>query len=453
MKTICFAGAVVVAFNFCGQAQDLDGKFKDLQKVGEGFAAATALGSGSESLRAVADEYRDFSNNFSSLQSYVQNGNYDQAILTLKRWMARTKNEQIRKALDEILKALQKEQETRQTALAAKVDKALSEAAKAIATARTTDEVAKVQIGLEELRDFDLNNGERSTRRLMDQINRAIQFISNWQMMLLDEESGNYRSALQTLNNLRRNPSSYRLLDSKALAAKADFLFEKSLASGSSEEGTSTIAKLIAKEMAALKSPADAAAVADRLEALRQATSGQDNQAIYQVKNQLDRLAEMDDDFRSGAYARVISAQATRSSRNPYTPQIEGLADQLRIRAVAAANNLPDLGTPNEKEGFSTFIRRRALEAFEKKDWPRLYTLLSVYSSVSGGGCAKTEDIKQGIRAFLAAQQLEQAGQFRAAVARYTDCIAEVGKMVPREEAAAALAKIRTEHPEAFEVK
>jgi len=48
---------------------------------------------------------------------------------------------------------------------------------------------------------------------------------------------------------------------------------------------------------------------------------------------------------------------------------------------------------------------------------------------------------------------LEQAGQFRAAVARYTDCIAEVGKMVPREEAAAALAKIRTEHPEAFEVK
>jgi len=84
----------------------------------------------------------------------------------------------------------------------------------------------------------------------------------------------------------------------------------------------------------------------------------------------------------------------------------------LRIEAVAKANDLPDLGAPSEGEGFASFIRRKAVAAFEKKDWETLFTLLSVYSQVSGGGCARTNDMKQGVAAFLAGQQLEKAGQF-----------------------------------------
>lgn len=454
MKTLCFAGVVLLTFNLCGQAQDLDGKMQSLQKVGEEFAAASSMSSGSDSLRAIASEYRDFGNNFSSLQSYIQNGNYDQGIQTLKRWLARTKNEQIKKSLTEILQSLEKEQGVRQDAMSAQVDKLLSEAAKTIAAAKTPDEAAKVQIELEEFRDFDLNNsGDRSSRKLSNRMNRAIQFINNWQQVLMAEEMGDFRSALQSLDNLRRNPSSYQLLDSKALTTKHEALLDRVMNSAASDEKTSPVGRLITQTMDKLKSPGDAAAAATALEVLSRVASGSDNQLANQVQNQLNRLAEMNDNFVSGAYARVINTQNSNSSRNAYTAQIEILADQLRIQAVAAANDLPDLGTPKKNEGFSSFIRRLAVEAYEKKDWPRLYTFLSVYSSVSGGGCARTGHMKDGVEAFLAAQQLKQAGQFRYAVVQYSDCISEIGQLVPREEAAAALVKLRADHPEAFEAK
>lgn len=454
MKALCLAGVVLLTANVCGQAQDLDGKMQGLQKVGEEFAAASAMGSGSDSLRVIAEEYREFSSNFSSLQSYVQNGNYEQGIQTLKQWLARTKNEQIKKSLTGILQALEKEQEARRAALAAQADQILAEAARAVAAAKTPDEAARVQIRLEEFRDFDLNQrGDRSSRVLSNRANRAIQFVNNWQQVLAAEEMGDFRSALQSLDFLRRNPTSYQLLDSKALAAKYEFLLERALQAAMTNEPPSPFGRVISQTMEKVKSPADAAAAAATLETLTRVASGSDNQLANQVQNQLDRLADMNDNFVSGAYARVINVPNDNFSRNAYSPRIEALADQLRIRAVAAANDLPDLGTSKEGEGFSSFIRRLAVEAFEKKDWPRLYTLLSVYSSVSGGGCARTSHMKDGVEAFLAAQQLEQAGQFRDAVRHYSDCLSEIGNLVPREEAAAALVKLRGAHPEAFEAR
>jgi hypothetical protein len=80
--------ALALLFPFTLLGQDLDSKLRSLQKVGEEFAAASAMGPASGSLRALADECRDFSNNFSSLQSCVQDGNYDQSTRVLQRWLA-----------------------------------------------------------------------------------------------------------------------------------------------------------------------------------------------------------------------------------------------------------------------------------------------------------------------------------------------------------------------------
>lgn len=428
-------------------AQDLDTKLQNLQKVGEEFAAASAISSGSGSLRAIADEYRDFSNNFSSLQSYARNGDYEQSIRTLQRWLSRTKNEQIKAALTDLLNAMQKEKEARDAKMSALVDDILENASKQLASAKTPEDVAKVQIQLEEFRDFELNTGGRSNQIFNNRINRAVNFTNYWQQVLTAEQIGDFGSALQSLNNLRQTVP---LLDAEVVSSKYKTLLEALTNAGEPRKASSPVTKVIRQTMEKVKSPADATAAAAMMGDLASFTSGSDHRLAYAVQNSLNELARLNNDFESGAYARVISSSGGNSYFTPYTQQIETLKESLRRKAVEAANELPGLGNPKEGEAFPSFIRRMAVEAFEKKDWQRLYTLLSVYSTITGGGCAHTDNMKAGVAAFLAGGQLEQAGQFGDAVARYSASVAQIGKLVPREEAAAALARLRKEHPEAF---
>ena len=430
--------------------QDLDAKLQNLQKVGEEFAAASAMGSASEPLRAIAGEYRDFSSNFSSLQSYMQDGNYEQSIRIIQRWLARTKNEQVKAALTDLLAAMKKEKEARDAKTSARVDEILKSASRQLASAQSPEQSANVQIQLEEFRDFELNTGDRSSRILNDRISRAINFLSNWQQVLVSEEAGDLSSALQALSNLRRNSSSNPLLDSEAVSEKYQTLLAALMKQNEPRKDPTPIARIIAQTMEKVKSPADAEAAAMLMASLSSFTSGDENRLANSLQSNLSDLVRLNNDFESGAYARVISGSGGSSYFTPYTQQIEKLKESLRRKAVEAANDLPGLGSPKEGEGFSSFIRRMAVEAFEKKDWERLYTLLSVYSSVTGGGCARTADMKEGVAAFLAAQQLEQAGQFGDAVASYSVAVAQLGKLVPRAESAAALARLRKDHPEAF---
>ena len=108
------------------------------------------------------------------------------------------------------------------------------------------------------------------------------------------------------------------------------------------------------------------------------------------------------------------------------------------------------MGTPKDDETVPTFIKRKANEAFAAKNWEDLYTFLSVYSTLTGGGCTRTQGMQDGVAAYLSAQQLEAAGQFGNAVEAYSKCVAQLGKLVPRQEAQEALQRLRRDHPDAF---
>jgi hypothetical protein len=129
---------------------------------------------------------------------------------------------------------------------------------------------------------------------------------------------------------------------------------------------------------------------------------------------------------------------------------LEDMRLNLKIRAIEAANKLESLGQPEKGEGLGAFLRRCAKKAHEKKDWPRLQILLAVYYNATGGGCARNENMQEGVRAYLAAGQLEKAGLYRDAVRQYTLCITQLGTFVPGAEATEALNRLRKEHPEAF---
>ena len=58
--------------------------------------------------------------------------------------------------------------------------------------------------------------------------------------------------------------------------------------------------------------------------------------------------------------------------------------------------------------------------------------------------------MQEGVRAYVAGLQLEQAGQFGDAAASYSLCIAQLGPFVPRAEATEALQRLTKDHPEAI---
>lgn len=413
-------------------------------------AAAAAMGTASESLRAMAGEYRDFSSNFGSLQSYMEEGHFDQALLLLQRWLDRTKNAQVKIALTELLEALKKQKEERDARMAARMEEMLKTAATGAAAAETPEKLASIQIRLEEFRDFELNTSDRKSRLLHERLNRAINFLGNWQQVLLAEQSGDFSSALQSLGNLRRNTSSFQLLDSAVMASKYKALLEKLRTADATKKDSSPIFQAIGEIMAGVKSPADASKAASAVSELISFTSGNENRLASALHGNLQELARLNADFESGAYARVIGTWGSGYPETPYTQKIEAMREALRIRAVVVANDLPELGRPEKGENFTSYVRRLSVAAYEKKDWERLHTLLGVYFLLTGGRCTWTSDMKEGVGAYLSGKQLEDAGQFKEAAAQYIRCIAQLGPLVPRAEAAAAASSLQKNHPEAF---
>lgn len=432
---------VVLALVPPAVAQNVNEQLSDLKKAGEEFAAAASIGAGNASLQGVAAEYREFSNNYSSLESYISNGNHEEAIRTLRRWISRTKNEQLKKSLQVLQASLEKDQEARlakvNTDLAALI-KATNES---LATTNSVEDVAGLREKLEAFRDTELSQGGRSLRSQQDRINRAVNLLESWQRILIAENSGEPAEALRYLRDLRNNSYSAGLLDEKTIAAKTNALLSQVLAQAD-KGGESPLRKAVLSAIEKIKTPADAQRALIILRKLQQATVYEDAQLTSQAQNSITQYLRMNRDFEAGAYARVIG-HVSSDYEFEFGDRIEALKNDLRAKSAALSNDLADLGEPKAGESFGAFIRRKAEDAYKAKNWPDLFALLSVYTSATGGGCSRTQGMQEGVRAYIAGQQLEKAGQFKDAATSYSLCIAQVGPLVPREEAAAALERLK----------
>lgn len=440
MKALLLFAAVALASP--AWAQDMNEQLVGLRRAGDEFAEAAALNSKSPALQSMAAEYREFSNNYSSLEFYVSNGNYEEAIRTLRRWEARTKNDQIKETLKQLLANLEKEQEKRTAKLTAELDALLKLATEKLATSKSPKDLQEIQQQLQDFRDYDLGSGGRSTRGLQERVSRAANFLENWQQILAAEKSGDLGEAVQNLRNLRQNFYAAGFADDKVLNAKMESLLNLIFTQEDKTSPLSPVSKAIIMTLEKIKNPEDAVKAQVMLRRLSSITSSsEESQLCNQAQNSVGQYLRMAQDYQSGAFARVISASNDYDFN--YNKNIEALKAALRANAAAAANDVKDLGTPKEGESFAAFVRRKAGEAYQAKDWPDLFALLSVYSSATGGGCSRTQGMQDGVRAYLAGQQLEQAGQYKDAAASYSLCIAQVGPLVPRAEATEALNKMK----------
>lgn len=429
-------------------AQTLQEQMDEIRRSSEALSTSSVNAASPGSLQAIANEYRDFSSNLSTIESYVQNGNLDEAIRNLRRWLSRTKNEQVKNSLESLLKGLQDEQKKLFARQSEALDELLKKARTVIAENKPVDSVIAVREEIEEFRDLEVYNGGRASRRLQYRVDNAINFLNGWQRFVIAESNGANSEALSQLRNLREGSYGVPLADEATIKNRAEEIIARIASGTGKQENSSAVAKALTAIVDQIKTPADAMQAAETTRRLNAVGNWDNTQIVNNLTNALSQLAKINQDFEDGLYGRVLSASWT-DYRTPFAAKLDPLVNQLRIQSAIRANDLPDLGPIKEGEGFGTFLRRAARESFDKKDWPTLFALLSVYANTTGG-CSRTQGMQEGVRAFIAASQLEQASQWGDAIRLYTQCVAQIGPFVPRAEAAAALARLKESHPDVF---
>ncbi|MFZ0616873.1 MAG: hypothetical protein WAN16_10570 [Chthoniobacterales bacterium] len=444
----------------------IPGTINQLQKIGQDFAQAAQLsgslgvGGTSKELKELADEYRDYSNSFASLNSYVQNGNYEEAVATIRRWMRRTHNKQVQQSLTTLLEALQAQRKKKVEEITKAIDEAIAKASSSLRKATTPDQVETIRVDLEDLRADLLGSGGRDLQRLSNRIQRAVSLLENWRQLLCAENDGDLQQALSYLNQIRQNHSTEGLISQKEISDRYSALFEKQLKQNPEQESDSPILGAAAEIMGNVKSGKDAQEAAIKMARLLRLVQerGYGNityiptiNALTQRLNYIDLLQSRLDEK---AFQQVVE---TTYNEAIYTYPRGGRSQPLKldearmsliindqkITAIEALYPNANLGKPNAGETLPVFLNAKAQEAYESKNWPVLYQRLQALTSVGGG------NLQQGIRSYISGGQLEKAGLYREAIRQYAACIEQTGPFVPREEAAAAVVQILKEHPEA----
>lgn len=428
----------------------------ELQKIGQDFAQAAQLsgslgGAGrSKALQELADEYRDYSNSFSSLNSYVQNGNYEEAIATIRRWMPRTHNKQVKQSLTTLLEALQAQRKKKVEEITKTIDDAMTKASEGLLKATTPDQVETIRTDLEDLRNDLLGSGGRDLQRVSNRVQRAVNFLENWRQMLGAENDGDLVQALAYLNQIRRNYRTEGLVSQKEISDRYLALLEKQLKETSETAYDSPILKAAASIIENVKSAKDAKAAACRMSQLLriQQMGGGDGDystinALTQRLNYIDRLQSLLD---QKAFQQVIESsypwgESSQPGKIDGGAHLNAIIAEQKCAALEALYPEAILEKPKAGENLPVFLHAKARESYDSKNWPVLYLRLQALASVGGG------NFQQGVRAYIAGSQLEKAGLYRDALRQYAACIEQTGNFVPREEAAAAVAQILKEHP------
>jgi hypothetical protein len=441
------------------QADPISAPISQLQKIGQDFAQASQLsgslgvGNSSKELKELADEYRDYSNSFASLNSYVQNGNYEEAVATIRRWMRRTHNKQVQQSLATLLEALQSQRKKKVEVITKAIDEAMTKASAALRKATTADQAETIRIDLEDLRNDLLGSGGRDLQRLSNRIQRAVNFVESWKQMLGAENDGNFAEAVSYLNKIQRN-SNYKaegFFSQKEISDRSLALIEKQLKEISDPKPDSPVMKAASEIMGSVKSGKDAQEAAIKMARLQRIAGGGDSrdfQTINTLSQRLSYLARLQSLLDQKAYQQALDTGCPWG--DPVPPE---KSDEARLNSIIAEQKLmaieaiypnANLGTPKNGESLPVFLKAKAQESCQAKDWPVLYQRLQALASTGGG------NLQQGVRAYISGTQLEKAGLYREAIRQYAVCIEQTGNFVPREEATAAAGRILKEHPDAY---
>lgn len=315
--------------------------------------------------------------------------------------------------------------------------KKLDQIAAAIRTASNLTDLQNLQAQLEEV--YQLIQNSRSLYGLQMRVSRARTSLQTWMAMLMAEAEGDVRTALEHLRQIQE--ASYRdanLFPAEMIVARHDALLKKLNDEGSPQDAE------VARLLASIRQPSDFAPVRERVDMLRMtalsATTRRDFDALVM---DLDRLIALHQLVDAGRIDPVWTGTNALDSwqRHRWSDAIMRLRDDVTRRAIAVSAGLDKFEQRDANETLAAGTLRLADEAAAAGDWQRVYRLLDVYAVAFARQVrpAWLNAELTACQAYLAGLQLEQFGQREKAAESYVLVLQQVGKRIPRKEAAERL--------------
>jgi hypothetical protein len=134
---------------------------------------------------------------------------------------------------------------------------------------------------------------------------------------------------------------------------------------------------------------------------------------------------------------------------HPFVLEMHAIRSRATRAAAIRQLKLPQLalGDFAEMDAFEA-LQIISDDAANRGEWRKTHDILRFLSAWDGGLAATRRERAEVIRAFLAARNLEDAGQPEQAACGYLSVIQAVGDRVPVKEAGERLKKLQAEHPE-----
>ncbi len=339
----------------------------------------------------------------------------------------------------------------------------IAKAGAQLAAAKTASQAAEAADAISTAYD-DMNRfGGSMPSSLRMLFEGAQQAAREWRAILQFEEQGRPAMALQRLRNLEQNNySDFRILPAATLVTKRAALVKKMM-EGAGDAG-SELAAEVDRVVTGIKSGADLAAARTKVERLQRVAGSEGDpiqQALYRLMSDLALLETVYRQAQGGGETASLGTVPWRGGYSveghPWQKPLAALREALLAEVVQARFELPEMAKAKGAD-LSSKLEGLADEAFAKSDWTRLLRVLNALRFASGlpdytvpGMAAPRGGIlgeAAAVGAFVAGQNLEQAGQYAAAAECYREVLKQSGKRVPTKVATERLLAITKEHPE-----
>jgi hypothetical protein len=348
---------------------------------------------------------------------------------------------EIKELSTQILALLPDEAEAQRKDYAARLDALLKKVVETCLAAKKETDLDTVSAELNALKqpgyssapDYTQNSGRREA---------AIRLVRQWKEYLAFLETGYEDRAKDILRSIADSPGTFPLLTREQIMSKLG-----------GEPKIEPLEKILS-EVKDLDELAKVIADVGAVNSKRRSTDPGANET-YTTLNELKQVYKAHAAAKAGLYQNALQI-ATNILNSLNTP---ASAEEFRIKTILLSEvlpaylDLPNDATPRAGENPSQFLLRIADEAAAKGEWEKVQRVLDVYRTSAFGMRPPTwlgGEIA-GCSAYLSAQKLENAGDFKRAAIEYEKVLLQPGKRLPIKEATARLAALKKVHPEAID--
>ncbi len=329
-------------------------------------------------------------------------------------------------------------QHKRAAAYQAQVDEILKRAHAVADTATDPDALDSVMAEMDAVSHAQWNTSSLTGRNTQSKLSAAVRALTNWQSYLRNLQAGYDSTALNSLQQILNQSSSYPFFTADRVRQEISKLKNKA----------DSPMKEVSEILASVKQASDIPAAADRLSKIPR-SSQQDQWPITSTVQRMQTLAKT---YSASVYgATDFSSSFYIDSTSDSAPEFQRIENLLRLYLFTHAFANLGVPAPAADENASAYLTRLVTDAAREKNWTLVQQLLELshfpFLKIAGG---TSQENLNAVTMLLSAQRLEAAAQYAAAIRTYRAVILSPGNLIPVDEVVAHLRQLTDEHKDAL---